>query len=273
MSRPLAEWEQRALSYGVGAAYAYDRYLSGNPVMREHQMARLQASQRSAGRRFAPLTTGQKVSREISYLAAGGLAFRGLRGIHHGIKGAHGVALRLRSGKQLIRFRDRSSGRFVSEIGYRHRKGLPDKVLDPFRLGKAVFRKGEQAVAGSRTYRAYETVRSLERLVAGPQAYLIHRYTPRPVKVGYFLLGGYRWFNRFLDDSNEPETIPASTGPRAELNFILNQRLPPTLGGISRKKSGYYRTRSMSKTEKGCPPGHRWSSRLRKCVRVNRRRA
>ena len=262
MSRPLAEWELRARRYGA----------SGPSISNQYDMARLRASQQSAGRRYGPKTTGQIVVREISYFAVGGLALKGVQGIHYGIKGAHRVAFRLRSGKTLQRFRDRRTGRLVSEIGYRHRRGLPDKLLDPVRGGRAIYRKATDKVVSTRTYRAYSKVRSTERLLSGPQAYLIHRYTPRPVKVGLFLYGGYRWLDRQLSDPDEPETIPVpSAGPRAELNFIQSQRLPPTLGGISSKKSGSKAPHSRLKSKKRCPPGHRWSSRLQKCVRVNRR--
>jgi hypothetical protein len=259
MSR-IFEWERRAQAYGN----------QGRQVTNPYEAARVRASRRTPG----PLTTGQKIFREISYFAIGGLAFRGIQGIHYGIKGAHGVALRLRSGKHLIRFRDRRTGRFVSEIRYRHRRGLPDKLLDPVRGGRAIYRKATDEIADTRIYRGYSKVRSVERFLSGPEAYLIHRYTPSSVKVGLAIYGGYRWLDHKFGDRDEPETIQGPlTGPRAELNFILNQRLPPTLGGISRKKSGLIAPHSRIKSQKRCPPGHRWSSRLRKCVRVNRRRA
>ncbi len=260
MSRPLAQWELRAQQYGA----------SGPQISNQYDLARLRASRRTPG----PLTTGQKITREISYLAAGGLVFRGLQGIHWTIKGAHPVILRLRSGKTLQRFRDRGTGRLVSDIRYRHRRGLPDKLLDPVRGGRALYRKATDKIASTRTYRAYSKVRSAERLLSGPQAYLIHRYTPGSVKVGLAIYGGYRWLDRKFGGPEKPETnIPALPGKRVPIIFNKSERLPPHLGRILQTKSGLIAPHSRIKSQKRCPPGHRWSSRLRKCVRVNRRRA
>ena len=259
MSRTF-EWERRLDRYGN----------QGRQVTNPYEAARVAHQSQQPGL----LTTGQKVFREISYLAVGGLALKGVQSIHYGIKGARHVAITLRSGKTLDRYRDIRSGRLISRTAYSARPGLYSKLRTPDRLVRITGKKIEQKVVQTRTYRVYSKIKGAERLLKGPSHYLIHRYTPRPVKVGLFLYGGYRWLDRQLSDPNEPETIPVpGTGPRAEVNFILNQRLPPTSRGISSKKSGSRTSIPDSKSKKRCPPGHRWSSRLQKCVRVNGRRA
>ncbi len=259
MSRPLAMWEQRAARYGAQRPRITNQY----------EMARLRASSRRPG----PLTAGQKVFREVAYFAVGGLALKGLQALHYGIKGAR-VIHTVRRGKPitLYRLRPGYTGRrgFISRESYRNRPGLMESLRTPDRVGRRFVKRVETRIARTRTYRGYSKFRSLQELSEGPMPYLIHRYTPRSVKMGFGVYSAYRWASAFWP-SDEPGTETVTSGSRAELNFILNQRLHPHLGRILQKKSGSRAPVQDSKSKRGCPPGHRWSSRLRKCVRVGRR--
>ncbi len=266
MSRPLAEWEQRAVRYGVGypilASYYYDKHFAASPLLDEH----IRARRRASSQRPAPLTMGQKVFREGAYLVAGGVLLKGAQMVNWGIRGARPVQLR-RSG---LRYRDIPSGRLISRSAYRSRPGLYEKLRTPDRMARITAKRVESRIARSRTYRGYAKIRSIQEISEGPAAYLIHRYTPRSVKVGFGVYSAYRWASAFWP-SGETGTETVTSGSRADPNFILNQRLPPHLGSILQKKSGSRAPIPESKSTKGCPPGHRWSSRLRKCVRVGRR--
>ncbi len=259
MSRPLAEWELRAARYGAQRPQITNQY----------EMARLRASSQRPG----PLTMGQEVFRDVAYFAVGGVALKGLQALHYGIKGAR-VIHTVRRGKPitLYRLRPGYTGRrgFISRESYRNRPGLLESLRTPDRAGRRFVKRVETRIASTRTYRGYSKLRSLQELTKGPMPYLIHRYTPRSVKMGFGVYSAYRWAGAFWP-SDEPGTETVSSGPRADPNFILNQRLPHHLGSTLHKKSGSRAPRYDSKSKRGCPPGHRWSSRLRTCVRVGRR--
>ena len=208
-------------------------------------------------------------------LPLGGL-FRGARVANYLIKGGRPVTF-LRRGKSVTVFRDTSSGRLISSAAYRNRPGLYSKLRQPDRYARAMMKKAEEKIVRTRTYRVYSKYRGAEKLIEGPQHWLVHKYTPRSVKVGMFLygLGTLARSKLSTDGSQEPETTTdlISLYKREPLVFNEMVRLPPTLRGILQKKSGSRTSIPDSKSRKRCPPGHRWSSRLRKCVRVNGRRA
>ena len=219
------------------------------------------------------------VSTAIAEIALMALPFgavvKGGRALNFLIKGASKTNI-LRRGKSVSVIRDTSSGRFISQLAYRNRPGLYSRLRQPDRYARAMGKRAEEKIVRTRTYRAYSKYRGAERLLEGPQHWLVHKYTPRSVKVGMFLygLGTLARSKLATDSSKEPETRTdlISFYKREPLVFNEMVRLPPTLRGILTKKSGL-RTPRRSSEKRRCPPGHRWSSRLRKCVRVNGRRA
>lgn len=250
------------------------------------------------------LTRGERVLMEGLALAVPvGWTFRGLRALHHSIKGAK-VINTVRRGKQITLYRKlpgyKGRGGYISRINYRNRLGLTDHVRAPDRAARILWKKSVKEPLGrlSRTPlgRVYSKVQRTRAFFEGPGAYAFERFAPPWLRYGAAAYGGYRYLESLgskqisgtptVDTGDESITswfYPGATQRQAERIRLVELRdrpfvrrldrsgevLPPILKTKSVKSSPH----SRIKPRKRCPSGHRWSSRLRKCVRVNGRRA
>lgn len=234
------------------------------------------------------LNRGERVLMEGLLLAVPlGSLIRGGRAVNYAIKGARPIRYATASGTRKKMYYDTGRKRIISRRDYRNRAGLYEKMRNPDRAGRILYKKADRQLRSGRftgpVMRGYDKATRLEMLVnRGPLYYLAYKYMPRAVRTG-MAVGAFYLFVRDLIKSpgssepvKEPETpsgprVEYDPGPRELIVFNRLGRSPPTLGRVLQKKIGS-RTSSKSKKHR-CPPGHRWSSRLRKCVRVNGRRA
>lgn len=207
-------------------------------------------------RDFVP-TARDRFAAELLLLAIPvGWGLRGLRGLHYGIKGAR----RINVGKFGTRYYDDAAKRFVSRDVYRSRAGLPRAVLDTARMPNLAYKRQVARVQSRfpRTSRAYRRI----QFIRDPVETLKRRHIPYygfglSVAFGY---DRYRRVRRYMGDTDRSADPgdPIGGGP-----------LPPASSkpSIRTHKTG---TRSQNR---GCPPGHRWSRKLRKCVPLRRKRS
>ncbi len=260
MSR-LAEWEMRQAQYGPQA-------LQTN----QYTPALIRQQRQSIGK---PLTTGQKISREISYFVAGGVLLRGLglaaRGIDWYIRGSRGTTF-VRQGYVVSQFRHTRSGRFISKSAHQSKRGLVETARIPDRLVRTTWKRASNRFARSPVGRVYGKGKTVHSMYTGPRAYLFNRYAPREVRYGvaawgFYQIGKDKYSDLFSSNGPSPEhsdrvkLVPNQYDGAGE---PLPPRAPPSLSP--------QRT-SKSKFRSRCPPGHRWSSKARKCVPLRRKRS
>lgn len=258
----LAEWEQRAAQYGPQSQVPQTQY----------ERALVRKQQQSVG---VPLTTGQKVFREIAIFAVGGVALRGLglaaRGLDWYIRGSRGTTF-VRYGNVVTQIRHTRSGRFISKSAHQSKRGLAETARMPDRLVRTTWKRASDRFARSPVGRLYGKGKSVHSMYTGPRAYLFNRYAPREVRYGVAAWGLYQ-----IGKDKYSDLFP-SNGPSLDLTdrvkLVPNQYdgagepLPPRA-----QPSLSLQRRRKSKSRSRCPLGHRWSSKARKCVPLRRKRS
>jgi len=259
MSRPLADWEMRLGQYGPQLPTPQNQY----------ELALVREQRQSIGK---PLTTGQKISREIAYFVVGGAALKGLQVLNWSIKGARGVTF-VRNGRQVRAIRDIRTGRFITRGQYRGKEGLYTKMRMPDRIARTMYSRVTNRIARTPAGRLYARGRKYQSMYEGPKSYLFNRYAPREVRYGVAGYGIYRWVKDKYPDLTKSDGVIPGSGDRVKLVFNTldnsGERLPPIF-----QKSFTPHRRSRTSSSRGrCPPGHRWSSKARKCVPLRRKRS
>ncbi len=213
-------------------------------------------SRADAVRDFVPTARDRFAAEALLTAIPVGWGLRGLRGLHYGIKGAR----RIRVGKFGTRYYDHAAKQFISRDVYRSRAGLVRTSHEVARIPDRVYKRlvGRVQARFPRTSRLYRQV----KFVSDPVETIKRRHIP------YYGLGvgvayGYDRFRRFRRHLEGSDPTPSEPGVG-----------DVSLSSASKEKQ-YLRSRANKnrKSISRCPPGHRWSSKARKCVPVRRNRA
>ncbi len=155
---------------------------------------------------------------------------------------------------------------FIPKRVYQRRWGLPrysrEAAKLPDRVKTSMIRKAQK------DFPRTSAVISRTQFLLNPVKFLKKRYIPVP------LLWGYQQKDRFdslwntLVIGDRPNTGESGqvTKPHREFDGAGEPLPPRVLPSISPQRL------RKSKSQGRCPPGHRWSSKLKKCVRSRRRR-
>lgn len=228
-----------------------------------------------------------------------GVAFRGLRALNWLVKGAKPIRT-VRRGRKITIYRQlpgyTGRGGIISRIDYRNRAGLYEKVRLPDRAIRVIWKDTSKKISRTFPGRVFTKVQRTRAFFDGPVPYAFERLSPPWLRLGVAAYGGYRWLSSFGDKSipGPKPVLPEKEYPRPPWDHFepgLTQSTP--LARLAEIRDRPYRMRldrsgallrplflkpkasprPQIKSKKRCPPGHRWSSRLQKCVRVNGRRA
>ncbi len=208
------------------------------------------------------ITAADRIAAELLISAIPlGWGFRALRGLHWAAKGARWNAQARRY--QAIRATPGIRGRpFVSKVDYSRRYGLPRYAHGVAKLPHKAVKTARAELhrrfpVPSRIYSGY-------RMVTDPGQFLLRKYVPYyGLAVG--VAAGYkrgRDISRWVRDRIDGDGEPSRPDPAGQMSKTVKNPLA--------RSTHNTRTRSQNR---GCPPGHRWSSSARKCVPLRRNRA
>ncbi len=237
----LAHWEQRAAQY----ASEYDSS-------------------------YGPDSTRDRNSELIAHAALtltpiGGV-IRGARALRWGYHGLRGSRF-YRRGKKGFRFRDKKTGRWRSR---------PPTVRHDLHQAQAHarhgYRRGVQAVDRRLPLRGprhlVDKWQGRAELVTRPTAYLERRALGRLVPGGVYTIGGVKYVATRLSSS-------PSSGSGGPADLTPTHPRVPGNGTATNGRKSHDRAKSRSRGSRqarrprarGCPPGHYYSFKSRRCVR------
>lgn len=198
-----------------------------------------------------------------------GWAFRGLRTVHHGIKGVRYVP-RAKQYQSLHRVYGARGRPWVGRADYARRAGLPTELKVKYGQFKVAERKVKKFVRGIPVVGQVVKFRSRLHFIRDPVLWTAKRVPGLGLGIaGYGLWKRYEHLLVTNGNGPNPEQsdrvklVPNTFNQFDGAGEPLPPRVRPSLSPQRRRKS---------KSQGRCPPGHRWSSKLKKCVRYRRRR-
>ena len=186
------------------------------------------------------------------------------RRVHYGIKGVR----RIKTGKFGGRYYDTVRRKFISRAEYRSRFGLPRTTIEAAKLPHRMYKSGVQ-----RAYRRFPRTTKWARRVdfaRDPSGFLKRKYIPY---YGFFtaVSGGYGLYRTYVRPPQGDESIPGIT--RVPPSFNRLDRLGEPLPAVPKEPYHPHRPSQIPSQSRRCPPGHRWSSSVRRCVPLRKNRS